>query len=617
MEGYCVIHSSSGESAKKIICENKEPVDLILMDIDLGAGCDGIETAKEILKYRDIPIIFISSHSEREIIEKTEKIMSYGFIVKNSGISVINASIKMAFKLFEARQKIIIHERALAAEKASNMLNAYNRSLIESSLDPFITIGPDGIITDVNKAAESVFELNRNELAGTDLSGYFIEAEKVKEVHRAAFKNGSASGYTFDIKNRSGRIITVLYNASVYRDEAGKIIGLFAAARDITERKKAEEALIKAEQRTNALYNIFRASNISENEIIGMANEHIVKLTGSELAFIGLIDEDEKIMHAHLWSQKAMQECTIDKKPVRFPIESAGIWAEPIRQKKVVIINDYLNEGAALKKGLPEGHIAIKRFLGVPVMRGGRVVMIAAVANKNNNYAEDDIDHISLFLEGVLERINMLIASEKIRNLLSEKELILKEVHHRLKNNMNSVYNMLALEYYNIDDPVAKNVLQDSAGRVKSMMVLYDKLYRSTDERAISIKEYLPPLIDEITGVFMKVKPVKIKTELADIILKADILSSLGIMINEFITNSMKYAFNECSEGLIRVTALKVEDKVRITFEDNGPGISESITFENSDGFGMQLIKIMTKQMNASVNIQRDNGTKFIIELAA
>jgi CheY-like chemotaxis protein len=108
-KGYIVHHVNNGEVAVKTILEEDFPIDLILMDIDLGSGIDGIQVAEQILSYKDIPIVFLSSHTEPEVVEKTEKITSYGFIIKNSGIVVLDTSIKMAFKLFEA---IIKHKRA-------------------------------------------------------------------------------------------------------------------------------------------------------------------------------------------------------------------------------------------------------------------------------------------------------------------------------------------------------------------------------------------------------------------------------------------------------------------------------------------------------------------------
>ncbi len=128
------------------------------------------------------------------------------------------------------------------------MSNIYNRSLIEASLDPLVTIGPDGKITDVNGATEQVTGYSRNELIGTDFSDYFTEPEKARTGYQQVFTDGEVRDYPLEIQHKDGHITPVLYNASVYRDENGEVIGVFAAARDITERKKVEKALKKAHE---------------------------------------------------------------------------------------------------------------------------------------------------------------------------------------------------------------------------------------------------------------------------------------------------------------------------------------------------------------------------------
>ncbi|MDP4193267.1 MAG: PocR ligand-binding domain-containing protein, partial [Bacteroidota bacterium] len=126
------------------------------------------------------------------------------------------------------------------AEEALRLSNLYNRSLIEASLDPLVTIGHDGKITDVNSATEKVTGYPRNYLVGTDFSDYFTEPEKARKGYQQVFKDGKVWDYPLEIKHKDGHVTPVLYNASVYRDENGKVIGIFAAARDITLRKRAE-----------------------------------------------------------------------------------------------------------------------------------------------------------------------------------------------------------------------------------------------------------------------------------------------------------------------------------------------------------------------------------------
>ncbi|MFA7097813.1 MAG: PAS domain S-box protein, partial [Gammaproteobacteria bacterium] len=129
------------------------------------------------------------------------------------------------------------------AEEALRRSNAYNRSLIEASLDPLVTIGPDGKITDVNAATEAVTGRSRQELIGTDFSDYFTEPARARAGYEQVFREGAVRDYELAIRHRDGRITPVLYNASVYRDEHGEVIGVYAVARDITSVKRAEEAL--------------------------------------------------------------------------------------------------------------------------------------------------------------------------------------------------------------------------------------------------------------------------------------------------------------------------------------------------------------------------------------
>ncbi len=130
------------------------------------------------------------------------------------------------------------------AEEALRTAGAYNRNLVEASLDPLVAIGPDGTITDVNAATERITGCHRTELVGTDFSDYFTEPEKARTVYRRVFKEGLVRDYELEVKHRDGHTTPVLYNASIYRDKSGEVVGVFAAARDITERKHAEDELL-------------------------------------------------------------------------------------------------------------------------------------------------------------------------------------------------------------------------------------------------------------------------------------------------------------------------------------------------------------------------------------
>ena len=142
--------------------------------------------------------------------------------------------------VFAAARDVTEHKRA---EEAVRRAGAYNRSLLEASLDPLVTISADGKITDVNAATERVTGRSREALVGTDFSDYFTEPEQARAGYKQVFREGSVQDYPLEVRRRDGHVTPVLYNAAVYRDESGAVIGVFAAARDVTERKRAEEAL--------------------------------------------------------------------------------------------------------------------------------------------------------------------------------------------------------------------------------------------------------------------------------------------------------------------------------------------------------------------------------------
>jgi PAS domain S-box-containing protein len=142
------------------------------------------------------------------------------------------------------------------AEEATQAASQYSRSLIEASLDPLVTISAEGKVTDVNKATEEVTGVSRDNLIGSDFADYFTEPQKAREGYQQVFSQGSATDYPLAIRHASGKVTDVLYNASVYRDAQGKVLGVFAAARDITERKKAEDARRESEEKLQAIFNV-------------------------------------------------------------------------------------------------------------------------------------------------------------------------------------------------------------------------------------------------------------------------------------------------------------------------------------------------------------------------
>lgn len=243
--GYDVIHVINGSEAIEAVRNNKN-IDLILMDINLGTGLDGPETAIQIIKDHDIPIIFLSSHIERDIVDKTENITSYGYVVKNSKISVLDASMKMAFRLHEAYLELKKQKSDIDDKK--KMLEYYERRyrrLFESAKDGILILNAEtGMIEDVNPFLVEMLGYSKEQF----LKKYVweINAFRYIDYSKKLFKELQEKEYVrytdLPLETYDGKIVHVEFVSNVYLVESEKVIQ--CNVRDIEDRVKYEKKLI-------------------------------------------------------------------------------------------------------------------------------------------------------------------------------------------------------------------------------------------------------------------------------------------------------------------------------------------------------------------------------------
>ncbi|MBN1499812.1 MAG: response regulator [Spirochaetes bacterium] len=197
-EGFYVVHAKSGEKAVELINEPEAEFNLILMDINLGSGMNGGDAAKKILTMHDIPIVFLSSHTEKEIIQSTEEITSYGYVLKHSGNAVLTAAIKMALRLFEANKKI--HESEKKFQKA------FNYNPIPMSINDMLD---NGAFVDCNEAFLELTGYDKTELIGKnplDLDFYANPDDRTKIIELFA-RDGFVKKYRYMYKKRNGETL--------------------------------------------------------------------------------------------------------------------------------------------------------------------------------------------------------------------------------------------------------------------------------------------------------------------------------------------------------------------------------------------------------------------------
>ena len=209
-------------------------------------------------------------------------------------------------------------------------------------------------------------------------------------------------------------------------------------------------------------------------------------------------------------------------------------------------------------------------------------------------------------------------AEQQIKAALQEKEVLLREIHHRVKNNLQIISSLLNLQSKHIKDDHALNLLRDSQNRVQSMALIHQKLYDSHDLVLIDFAEYLRGLASALFSSYgLGSQEISLKLSVDNVRLDINTAVPCGLIINELISNSLKHAFLK-SQGEISVDLHpEVDYSVALTVSDNGRGFPEDLDFRNTDSLGLQLVNTLTKQLGGTIELDRRTGTAFKLKFPA
>jgi len=194
----------------------------------------------------------------------------------------------------------------------------------------------------------------------------------------------------------------------------GNMVGAIESVRDITDRRRAEEALKLGAERLHALLRINQMGEASLGEIVNYVFEEVVRLTQSAIGYLGFLNDDESTMHLQVWSRNVMPACRLADNSLHMPVAAAGLWGEAVRQRRPIITNDYQAPNP-LKKGCPEAHIPLRRHMNVPLLVGEKIVLVAGVGNKVEEYDQSDVQQLTLLMEGMWRIVERKRAETAIR----------------------------------------------------------------------------------------------------------------------------------------------------------------------------------------------------------
>lgn len=205
------------------------------------------------------------------------------------------------------------------------------------------------------------------------------------------------------------------------------------------------------------------------------------------------------------------------------------------------------------------------------------------------------------------------MAEDTILKQLSEKENLLREVNHRVKNNIANIEGLLSLQAGSTANPDIKAALREALSRVKSMRILYDNLLLGKDYKSVSIKRYLDGLLDSFIMTFEFGKNIRITKQLADFAISSKKAISIGMILNELLTNVHKYAFKDRDDGTVLISLEMAENKATLTVHDNGVGLAEKKESISAHGFGLTIVEMLVAELDGTCSLLNESGTKFVM----
>ena len=227
---------------------------------------------------------------------------------------------------------------------------------------------------------------------------------------------------------------------------------------------------------------------------------------------------------------------------------------------------------------------------------------------------KDDDEQTIAAIETLEDVSNIKNLEQELKNSLSEKEMLIKEIHHRVKNNLMVISSLLSLQSGYIKDQEDFELFRESQTRAKSMALIHERLYRSDDLKSIDFADYITLLVHDLLKTYNKDNTkIKLNLDLEKVNLDINTSIPLGLIVNELVSNSIKHAFPDNIKGELRISLKFKDGKYVLVIGDDGVGVPESIDFRKTNTLGLQLVTSLTNQIDGTIELNKANGTEFTI----
>jgi PAS domain S-box-containing protein len=502
------------------------------------------------------------------------------------------------------------------------------RTLFEYAPDPYYLSDLKGTFIDGNIAAEKIIGYKKEELIGKNfLKLKLLPPNQLAKAVAEIAKNvlGKAtSPKEFQLIRKDGKKVQVEIATFPI-----KIKGKFQAlgiARDITARKAVEEK----EKSLTADLKFLSESAMKFVEL--PPEEDIFKVIGQQLSYLAnnsyiivssFHPEDNTIEIKIITGiKKRIKEILkiLGRDPVgmRLKLDTQSA-KERVMQGRLVEVKGGLYE-LAFNKISKKICTALEKAFGVKAIYSMGFVKEnklfgAAVIIPKKNFNLSHKTAIEAFIYQASVALHKWHAENKVAASLKEKDILLREIHHRVKNNLQIISSLLRLQSRNIKDNSLQEIFQVSQQRIRSIALIHESLYRSDDLSQINISKYLHNLTSHLSSIHAAdAKGIRFKISADNIFLDINRAIPCGLLLNELITNALKYAFPKETEGEIKIDLKRYkQNKLRLSIADNGIGFPQGLDFRKTESLGLQLVNSLISQLNGTIKMQQTKGTKYTL----
>jgi PAS domain S-box-containing protein len=470
---------------------------------------------------------------------------------------------------------------------ADDILSTMNEALV--------LLNPKGEVVNINQATFNLLGYSAGELKGKNLGTIFADEEIAHRIMNEVILKRKAMNYDCALKDRNGGSIGVMLSCSLIH-QGEELSGVVCVARDVREQLQAREEIEKSEARYR---DIVEKAGIAilvddRNGFFKFFNKRFADLFGYTIkemeaqAIQTLVHPEDLgwIMNYHesrFKGEKAPQRYEFRGVRKDGSIIHLEIDVTPLRERgKVVGTRSYIWDISERKK-------------------------IEEQLRKARSELETRVQ----------ERTEDLVrANEALQTALAEKEVLLREIHHRVKNNLQVISSILNLQSRHAEDDHIRAVLEESRSRIQSMTMVYEQLYQAEDLSRIDFRKYVRNLVGSLhASHHVNHEAIELNTDIDDFQLDIGTAIPCGLIISELVLNSLKHAFRENTGGQIDV-AFRAGKKMQCTLivRDNGVGLPEDLDVDSADTLGLQLVRALVDQLDGSIHMVRNNGTKYIIK---